>query len=340
MLVSGLIQPSLLSLAKRGYVFTSVWEGLAWNRSMDLEFHPQKATPASRQVSWVEVFSLSAVGHGLLIGMVLIVWLGLNPERSSHSGTREKISGETICFWEEGSHQKPVEPNRKNPFQELKASNADLVPFTIQMSPIGLAERFAPTAEVGNANLNNFVIPESGGDGARTWFDCRQLPEKTAWLIDCSLSMGIHSHFTKAHRHLQFSLGQTSAQSKARLWAFAKYPREIAGTGDWSCWTPERRRLAASDLESTVPAGNTDLASALRVVLGTNPDLIQILTDEDHLSEKDLASLRRLQSRHAKPMPRMRVVVLTNPANETPLQVFCRQAGCSYQVITGSGNPR
>ncbi|MFM8931879.1 MAG: hypothetical protein ACKOS8_08405, partial [Gemmataceae bacterium] len=304
---------------------------------MELEFPAPKMPSPPRRISWVEVFSLSAVAHGLVVGIGLVVWMGLNSEMVGDANNQGKIRGEAVCFWDEASQEKRSEPVLKKNSNGSQETNSDLVPFTIQMSPIGLAERFAPIGgvPVGGGHLTK--EPEFGKHPAKTWFDSHQLPEKTAWLIDCSLSMGIHSHFAKAHRQLQVSLAGLGPESKARVWSFAKYPREIAGTGDWSLWTPARSRMAALDLENTVPAGNTDLASALRVVIATNPDLIQILTDEDQLSERDLASLRRFQSRQATPRPSMRVIVRTSPGKETPLHSICRLAGCSYQVISGSG---
>lgn len=311
-----------------------------WIPEMESEFITGKRLVAPRRVSWVEVFSLSVVAHGLVVGLGLVAFLGLNPESPANVETQQKNKGEAICFWDEGSTEKKVNPVREFPSKRIPESNSDLVPFTIQMSPIGLAEKFAPVGGPVPEGRAISMSPGQAPPGAGSWFDSRQLPEKSAWLIDCSLSMGIHSHFAKAHEQLLFSLDQMGPQSKARVWAFAKYPREIAGTGDWSFWTPARRQAAALDLGNTVPAGSTDLATALRVVIATNPDLIQILTDEDQLSERDLVSLRRLQSRQAKPMPRIRVVVKTRPRTETPLQTFCRQAGCSYQVIPASGDLR
>jgi len=307
---------------------------------MELEFTTGKSPPPRRRVSWVEVFSLSVVAHGLVVGLGMVVFLGLNHDSPGDLEQQPKNGGEAICFWDEVSQEKRVNPVRNIQTKAMPENNSDLVPFTIQMSPIGLAEKFAP---VGGMAPEGGVIaanPGAARQAAATWFDSRQLPEKSAWLIDCSLSMGIHSHFSKAQQQLLVSLDQLSPLSKARVWAFAKYPREIAGTGDWSVWTPARRQVASLDLDNTVPGGNTELATALRVVIATNPDLIQILTDEDQLSEKDLLSLRRFQSRQAKPMPRIRVVVMTRPRAETPLQLFCRQAGCSYQIVPASGDLR
>jgi hypothetical protein len=299
--------------------------------TMELD-HLPKGGRLRQRYSWIELFSLSAVFHGLVVGLAFVLWIVWESGTGQGQPILMSGKGHAVCFWDDSKASES--DNALAASKVSSKQSSDTVPFTVQMSPIGLAERAGPTS----------IMPESGAPssslmslrGQGNWLDSAQLPEKTAWLIDCSLSMGIHAQFLQAQNQLLSALEQGNTLGKVRVWSFAQFAREVSGTGGWAMWTPDRHRCARADLAGVAPSGNTDLAGALRTVLATNPDLIQIITDEDLLSDRELAGLRRLQNRQAKPMPRLRVVVLTKPAGETPLQIFCRQAGCSYRVAPSS----
>lgn len=313
----GRFRSKLLSIEKVILVLTMGPDNLSKGRCL------------GQRYSWVELFSLSAVFHGLLVGLAFVLWIVWEPGNGQDQPVPDVSKGHPVCFWDDSKESQSdlvlVAP------KALSAPSSDTVPFTVQMSPIGLAERGGPASGEPASSGHNAPVMNRKGQG--NWMDSGQLPEKTAWLLDCSLSMGIHAQFLQAQNQLLCALEQVRSPGKVRVWAFAQFAREVSGTGGWAVWTSERNRSARADLAGLAPAGTTDLAGALRTVMATNPDLIQIITDEDLLSDRDLAGLRRLQNRLAKPMPRLRVVVLTKPAGETPLQIFCRQAGCSYRVV-------
>ncbi len=315
-----------------------MWEGLEASRIVEngsrMEFSfVSTSKKTSPKYSWVELFSISAVLHGFLVGVGAIIWVLFEGGRIETGEVGNKSGNSLVCFWDEpkgeGAHKDRLVA------ESSSKETADLVPFTIQMSAIGIAERFAPRAEnpfSGSPGANIFGST-LGSTRTRGWFDSSQLPDQSAWLIDCSLSMGIHSQFEIAKSELLGALSETDPGTRVRVWGFAQQARELGATGGWSTWTPDRHKITQVELAQLSPVGSTDLAAALRAVFLTNPAVVQVLTDEDQLSHQELNGLLRLQGRMSKSMPRLRVVVLNQPKGETPLQQWCRQAGCSYKVV-------
>lgn len=279
------------------------------------------------KTSWVELFSLSAVFHGLVIGVVAIGW-GLM-DITQGGLPCPKIAGESsVCFWDDT----PIGEKliRAGPVGVSGLASADLVPFTIQLSPIALGDHFFHNVRDLRPDPRASLFEKtSDSEPTRNWFGTKARPVRTAWVVDSSLSMGINRQFVRASQDLLAALN--GSELETRVWLFAQKAIELAGIPDgWHSWSPYREAILSQELTSWIPAGGTDLPGAIRTVLGADPAVVHLLTDDDNLSQKEWDAVLRIHGRTSKAMPRFHVVVLKESILETPLKRWCRQGGCTY----------
>lgn len=279
---------------------------------------------------------LSALVHGLIVLLVLVAWAAFSShEEEGPQG--QFTAGNSRLFWDYG---KPPLGRSANP-----NNNLDVVPFSAQLIPIAMVGQAAKVTDP----VRILVSASQGGKGfgnqnARIAETSSRAPgflasclgmesreERLAILIDRSLSMGLSGAWDNVVREMSQVLPGVSPDHLYRIWLFDKGCEEIAGSGEWEYWNPNRVSLVIRQLHETRPGGLTNLNHAMRAVTLRGANRIVLLSDDADLNQGDWVSICTTLRRLGKPIPRICALRMGSQGAGGTLASICQQTGGWYR---------
>jgi hypothetical protein len=141
-----------------------------------------------------------------------------------------------------------------------------------------------PTAPAPSTQTDN--NPVSGGNSAAgSMFSLPPAASSVVYVLDRSVSMGVHNKLDLACHELLASLRRLPASARFQVIAYntSAEPLAIGGRIDLLPVEPAVLAEVASTLHNLVAAGGTDHVQALRRGLALHPDVLFFVTDADDL---------------------------------------------------------
>jgi hypothetical protein len=125
--------------------------------------------------------------------------------------------------------------------------------------------------------------------------------QTVVYLLDRSLSMGVHGALNRARREILTSVASLPRGARFQVIVYNREPQSLqvnAQSGYLAADETTRQQLAV-ELDKIAAAGTTDHGRALRVALQLRPDVIFLVTDADDLSDVEVRNVTRLNNGQA-----------------------------------------
>ena len=116
------------------------------------------------------------------------------------------------------------------------------------------------------------------------------------YVLDRSMSMGIHGALARAHREVLASLRRLGPTTRFQVIAYNRVAEPLHINGQYGLLPSDEDTLrqVAEAVSALRAAGGTDHGRALRRAITFHPDLIYFLTDADDVSLVDVKTVTRL----------------------------------------------
>jgi hypothetical protein len=123
--------------------------------------------------------------------------------------------------------------------------------------------------------------------------------QASVYVIDRSMSMGLHGALELARKELLASLASLPETARFQVIAYNRSaePLRLDGHADLLPASAENRRRAAAAIEELLPEGSTEHVQALKRALALQPDVIFFLTDADDLKLEQVRQVTQYNHR-------------------------------------------
>ncbi len=153
------------------------------------------------------------------------------------------------------------------------------------------------------------------------------------YVVDRSMSMGLHGALARARREVLASLRRLPPGARFQVIAYNREaaPLAINGRSGLLDADEDTLRQAVDAVSALRAAGATDDGLALRRALALHPDVLYFLTDADDVSPDDVRTATRLNDHHA--VIHAVEVGASSSRPDSPLRKLAADNGGTYQRL-------
>jgi hypothetical protein len=251
--------------------------------------------------------ALSLLVHGMFLG--IFVWLlpggdGLpGPGKGTFDTGVEAPGMEVNLLLYDSPSSRPRGDKSPVPVNwaeaPIAAAEKPNAPTSIAAPAISQAAGGQPGARVQalGRGSDNGSGPAGRGQGRTTsFFQIHTNAMTIVYVIDRSMSMGLHGLLEAAKKELLLSLEQLPESARFQVVVYNRqaWPLPIHGQTALAAATPANKREVARFLGTLFAEGSTDHVHAIREALRLQPDVIFVLTDADELKPEQVRQLTAL----------------------------------------------
>lgn len=245
---------------------------------------------------------VSLAAHGLLVGLGLYAPAEAAPRPMHFDNVVYDDKGCEITFEfpEPPSPKKPPGP-RDAPSWEAKV--VDPPPLAPPVAPALYptpTEDMSPTLVAPGVGQSNPGPPGNGsGVGAAApqvkLFQVAAPCQSVVFVLDCSISMGLHGGFETARREVLASVARLPAGTRFQVIPYTRAARPLASErpDGYLVPDPETLRRVTDTLQAIRPSDGTAHIIALQCALRLRPEVIFFVTDADELRMQEVNDIVR-----------------------------------------------
>jgi hypothetical protein len=191
------------------------------------------------------------------------------------------------------------------------------------------------TEEVGHPSQTAGAGTEGTGGlnqtGTAGFFSAAVSARSVVYVVDRSLSMGLHGALDRVRQELTASLERLPAHVAVEVVVYNREALALAGDGLQPA-SPARKHFFLTRLEEIDPEGGTDHLSALRQAILLAPDVVFFLTDADDLTPELVRAVTRL-NRGRSAIHVFELFPASREEERGPLRELARCNGGRYHAV-------
>ncbi len=155
---------------------------------------------------------------------------------------------------------------------------------------------------------------------------------RVVYLLDRSISMGLHGALATACREVGTSLRALPPQTRFQVIGYNRFPQPLVPGGELVPVEPLNVDQTLRRLDTLDPSGSTDHVEALRTAFYLRPEVLFLLTDADNLTARDVQTITGF-NRAGTTLHVIELTITPPDGSDSPLALLAARNGGTYRRV-------